>query len=53
MKDPLYLIHPSDLSQRRKRCRAEADRLLRLQRETIVSCNICSSHATPRLSVCQ
>ena len=45
MKDPMYLIHPSDLSRRRKRCSAEADRLLRLQRETILSCNICSSQS--------
>ena len=39
----MFLIHPSDLELRRKRCRAEADRLLRLQREAIVSCNVCSS----------
>ncbi len=45
MKEPMYLIHPSDLNHRRKRCRAEADRLLRLQRETIVSCNICASQS--------
>jgi len=39
----MFLIHPSDLEQRRKHCRAEADRLQRLQRETVVSCNVCSS----------
>ena len=34
---------PSDLPQRRKRCQAEAQRLLHLQRETVTSCNVCSS----------
>lgn len=39
----MFLIHPSDLERRRRRCRPEADRLLRLQRESATSCNICSS----------
>ena len=39
----MFLIHPSDLEQRRKRCRAEADRLLSPAAETVVSCNVCSS----------
>jgi SAM-dependent methyltransferase len=39
----MFLIHPSDLEQRRKRCRDEANRLLRLQREHVVSCSVCSS----------
>jgi SAM-dependent methyltransferase len=39
----MFLIHPSDLELRRKRCRGEADRLLRLQREHVISCNVCSS----------
>lgn len=38
-----FLIHPSDLAQRRKRCEAEVQRLLHLQRETVTSCNVCSS----------
>ncbi len=38
-----FLIHPSDLEQRRKRCRLEAERLVRLQRETVVFCNVCLS----------
>jgi SAM-dependent methyltransferase len=38
-----FLIHPSDLQQRRKRCETEAQRLLHLQRETVISCNVCSS----------
>lgn len=38
-----FLIHPADLQQRRKRCGSEAARLRKLQREVIVSCNICSS----------
>jgi len=38
-----FLIHPSDLQRRRKRCEAEVDRLLRVQRETVNSCNICFS----------
>lgn len=39
----MFVIHPSDLEQRRKRCRPEANRLLRLPREHVVSCNVCSS----------
>jgi SAM-dependent methyltransferase len=40
---PKFMIHPSDLQQRRKRCAAEDQRLLQLQRETVVSCNVCGS----------
>jgi SAM-dependent methyltransferase len=39
----MFLIHPSNLGQRRKRCRAEADGLLRLPREIVTVCNVCSS----------
>lgn len=39
----MFLIHPSELELRRKRCRAEADKLLHLPRETVTCCNVCSS----------
>jgi SAM-dependent methyltransferase len=38
-----FLIHPSDLQQRRTRCRADVDRLLKLPRQTVVACNVCAS----------
>lgn len=38
-----FLIHPADLERRRKRCRGEAEGLLRLERHTVASCNVCSS----------
>ena len=38
-----FLIHPSDLQQRRKRCEPEVDRLLRLPKDTVVACNLCGS----------
>jgi len=39
----MFLIHPSDLEQRRKSCRPAADKLLGLQRDVILSCNVCAS----------
>ncbi len=39
----MFLVHPSDLEQRRKRCRPEVEKLLQLQRETVLSCDVCSS----------
>jgi SAM-dependent methyltransferase len=39
----MFLIHPSDLAQRRQRCRAETERLLGFEREIVTSCNVCSS----------
>jgi SAM-dependent methyltransferase len=40
---PKFRIHPLDLQQRRKRCESEDRRLLQLQKDTVVSCNICGS----------
>ena len=38
-----FLIHPSELEQRRKRCATEVTRLVKFRRETVVSCNMCGS----------
>jgi len=38
-----FLIHPSDLAKRRKRCSAVADKLLSLERHCVTACNICGS----------
>ena len=38
-----FLIHPSDLEQRRKRCAPEVARLLKFRREVVTFCNICGS----------
>jgi SAM-dependent methyltransferase len=38
-----FLIHPSDLERRRKRCAPEVARLVKFRREVVVSCNVCGS----------
>lgn len=38
-----FLIHPSDLAQRRKRCEPARQRLLAVHRECIAECNVCGS----------
>lgn len=38
-----FLIHPSDLEQRRKRCAAEVAHLTKFRREVVSHCNICGS----------
>ena len=38
-----FLIHPSDLERRRKRCAPEVARLVKFRREVVTSCNICGS----------
>ena len=40
---PDFYVHPADLEQRRKRCVPEARCLLKLQREVVISCNVCGS----------
>jgi SAM-dependent methyltransferase len=40
---PDFYVHPADLEQRRKRCVPEHAALLKLQREVVVSCNVCGS----------
>ncbi len=40
---PKFLIHPSDLEKRRKRCAPEVARLMKLRRELVASCNVCGS----------
>ena len=45
-----FLIPPSDLQDRRKRCRPEVQKLLRFKWETITSCNVCSSRRSAIIS---
>jgi SAM-dependent methyltransferase len=47
----MFLIPPADLEKRRGRCRPEAEKLRRLNWETVSFCNLCSSRRSVTVSL--
>ena len=45
-----FQIHPTDLQQRRKRCRPIVERLLKFERRVETDCNVCGSPAQAIIS---
>lgn len=43
MNNSIFLIHPFDLQRRRARCKPIVENLLKLERESVYSCNVCGS----------